>query len=185
MSTSALISVEEYLKQVYEPDAEYVDGEILERNVGEHDHSRLQMLVAAALYQLEKSHKLHVLPDQRVRVADTPLRKRYRIPDITVLCEPFEITRVLLQPPLAVVEILSPEDRMSVMLAKVADYSQFGIQYIFVVDPAERQLFLADSGGLKTVQDQILRFTTPSGDIAVDLKPLFADRTLSPSAARC
>lgn len=179
-----MIPVAEYLKKVYEPDAEYVDGEVVERNVGEHDHSRLQVLIADALYQLEKRYKLHVLPGQRIRVADTSLKKRYRIPDIAVLCEPFEVTRVLMQPPLAVVEILSPEDRMSVMLVKVADYSQFGIQYIFVINPAERQLFLADCGGLKSLQDQIFRFATPSGEVAVDLKPLFADPTLVASAAQ-
>lgn len=38
MSTSALIPVEEYLKTIYEPDAEYVDGGLVERNAGEFDH---------------------------------------------------------------------------------------------------------------------------------------------------
>ncbi len=174
MATSATISVAEYLKQVYEPDAEYVDGEILERNVGEHDHSRLQMLILAALFQFEKTHKLYTLPEQRVRVADTASRKRYRIPDILVLCQPFRITPVLQDPPLAVIEILSPEDRMSKMLTKVADYVEFGIKHIFVIDPAEQQLFLADAGGLRPVGDAIVRFATPSGEVAVDLKPLFA-----------
>jgi hypothetical protein len=43
MSTArALISLEEYLSTVYEVDCDYVDGEVLERNTGDRDHSWLQ-----------------------------------------------------------------------------------------------------------------------------------------------
>jgi len=174
MSASAIISVAEYLKHVYEPDAEYVDGEVLERNLGEYDHARLQTLISRALGQFEDTHQIQVLVEQRVRVADTATKKRYRVPDILVFCQPFRITPVLLDPPLAVIEILSPEDRMSMMLTKVADYAQFGIKYIFVIDPAEHQLFLAEAGGLRPVPDDSVRFATPGGEIAVDLNPLFA-----------
>jgi hypothetical protein len=37
-----MIQVSEYLDTGYRPDCEYVDGELLERNVGEWDHGRLQ-----------------------------------------------------------------------------------------------------------------------------------------------
>jgi hypothetical protein len=43
MERSTLISVEEYLNTSYRPDREYIDGALLERNVGERAHSRLQM----------------------------------------------------------------------------------------------------------------------------------------------
>ena len=32
------VSVEEYLHSVYEPDLDYVDGRLEERNMGEFDH---------------------------------------------------------------------------------------------------------------------------------------------------
>jgi len=38
------VSVEEYLNTSYRPDCDYLEGELLERNVGEWDHSRLQGL---------------------------------------------------------------------------------------------------------------------------------------------
>jgi hypothetical protein len=38
----ALVSVEEYLHSTFDPDCDYVDGEVLERNWGERDHSTLQ-----------------------------------------------------------------------------------------------------------------------------------------------
>jgi hypothetical protein len=42
MSTATAVSLKEYLNTSYRPDCDYLDGELLERNVGEVDHSRLQ-----------------------------------------------------------------------------------------------------------------------------------------------
>ncbi len=36
MATKALIPVSEYLRTSYSPDCDYVDGEVQERNLGEH-----------------------------------------------------------------------------------------------------------------------------------------------------
>ena len=41
MSTATLVPVEEYLATIYHPDCDYVDGVLLERNVGQKDHSNL------------------------------------------------------------------------------------------------------------------------------------------------
>jgi Uma2 family endonuclease len=43
---SGSISVEEYLSTAYEPDCEYEAGVIVERNVGEFEHSYLQTILA-------------------------------------------------------------------------------------------------------------------------------------------
>ena len=42
MATETQVALEEYLSTVYEPDCDYVDGELEDRNAGEHDHSDLQ-----------------------------------------------------------------------------------------------------------------------------------------------
>ena len=42
VSTKALVSIDEYLHTDYSPDVDYVDGELVERNVGEFDHADLQ-----------------------------------------------------------------------------------------------------------------------------------------------
>ena len=42
MKAAALVPLEEYLDTTYRPDCDYVDGEVLERNVGELDHSDVQ-----------------------------------------------------------------------------------------------------------------------------------------------
>jgi len=46
MSTATAVSLSEYLNTSYRPDCDYLDGELLERNGGERDHSRLQGLWA-------------------------------------------------------------------------------------------------------------------------------------------
>jgi hypothetical protein len=41
------VTVEEYLHTVYEPECDYVDGRLEDRNVGEYDHGQLQLLLGA------------------------------------------------------------------------------------------------------------------------------------------
>lgn len=54
MGSTTLVSVDEYLATAYDPDREYLEGRILERNLGERDHSELQMAIAGFLYANRK-----------------------------------------------------------------------------------------------------------------------------------
>ena len=71
---------------------------------------------------------------QRVRVNEEP---RYRIPDICVKALPHPVTPILTQPDLAI-EIVSPDDEVPEMLAKIGDYLAAGIPHVWVVDPYKR-----------------------------------------------
>ena len=82
MGTTTLVSVEEYLRTSFpDADREYVDGRIVERNVGEVDHSDVQSsflrLLADALQEDVSGSGVEV----RVQVKKT----RFRIPDVTVV----------------------------------------------------------------------------------------------------
>jgi Uma2 family endonuclease len=79
-ATGTAISLDEYLSTVYDPDREYVDGELIERNMGESDHSAIQTMISASLYSQRRELGIHVFAELRVQVVAT----RYRIPDITV-----------------------------------------------------------------------------------------------------
>ena len=81
MSTSTLVPLAEYLNTSYRPDCDYLEGELLERNVGEWDHSRLQGLIVHFLMSREKQWGILAVPEQRVQVK----AKRFRVPDINVL----------------------------------------------------------------------------------------------------
>ena len=81
MATATLISVEEYLATSYEPDAELIDGQLVERNLGEYDHSRLQTKVAGWFLGREREWHIRAVVEQRIRIA----AKRYRILDVCVI----------------------------------------------------------------------------------------------------
>jgi Putative restriction endonuclease len=103
MATTTSVPIEVYLRSSYEPDAEYVDGEIERRPMGEFDHSSWQLAILRWFLQHEKEWKIRVRPELRVQVADT----RFRVPDVTVLERDLPIEQILTHPPLAVFEILS------------------------------------------------------------------------------
>jgi Uma2 family endonuclease len=140
MVTSTAVPVEEYLRTTYDPDKEYVAGQLVDRHVGEYYHSFLQNALGAELRQRGRVRGFRAFTEQRVRVSDEP---RYRIPDLCVKAVPHEITSVLVQPDL-VVEIVSPDDDPVDLLEKVADYQAAGIPYIWVADPYRRSLIEAD-----------------------------------------
>src|SRR5262245_49869452 len=128
MATGTLVSVNEYLSTSYRPDCDYVDGVLEERNLGEYDHSRLQAKVTGYFLFREREWNVRVVPEQRVQVSPT----RFRIPDVcVVLGDPKE--QIFRRPPFICVEILSPEDRLSRMQARMTDYLSFGVPYVFLL----------------------------------------------------
>ncbi len=74
----APVSLAEYLTTEYEPDCDYVDGVLEERNLGKNRHSRTQTLLIAWLAARETQHGFSVLTEQRVQVAP----RCVRIPDV-------------------------------------------------------------------------------------------------------
>jgi Uma2 family endonuclease len=144
MVTSTAVPVEEYLRTTYDPDMEYVAGQVVGRHVGEYDHSLLQNALGGELRQRGRERRFRAFTEQRVRVSDEP---RYRIPDICVKALPHRKTPVLVQPDL-VIEIVSPDDEPVEMLEKIGDYLAAGIPYIWVADPYQRSLVEADRTGI-------------------------------------
>lgn len=171
MATSTLVSLEEYLSTCYEPDREYVDGELVERCVGKFEHSRLQTLIATYFCIKEMEHKIWAFTEQRIQIVNTAHERRYRIPDVCVVRTPYEQESILTQPPYLVIEILSPDDRASDTLTKTSDYSRFGIPHIWIVDPEERKLFHANSRGIREQADLIGQL--PEIGLAVDFNQFF------------
>jgi Uma2 family endonuclease len=137
MATTTHVPVETYLRSSYEPDAEYVDGEIEERPMGEFDHASWQQAIQLWFKQHEKEWNIRVRPELRVKVAAT----RYRVPDVTVLDRGRPIEQIITHPPLAVFEVLSPEDRFQRMKRKLEDYRAMGIPEIWVIDPQDSTFY--------------------------------------------
>src|ERR1700744_832565 len=96
-TTTTQVPVEVYLRSSYEPDAEYVDGEIERRPMGELDHAAWQQAILKYFWPYEKSWGVYVFPELRVRVSAT----RYRVPDITVLDRSRPLEQIITRAPLA------------------------------------------------------------------------------------
>jgi Uma2 family endonuclease len=151
---------------VYEPDCDYVDGELVERNVGEYEHSAIQEALLAWFRQFRKTLGIRALPELRVRIA----ARRFWVPDICVtIGNPGE--RILSKPPLLCIEILSPEDRMSRIMERIGDYRSFGVPNIWIIDPATHKGYSATDCGLLEARDGFLRTASP--DFALSLEELF------------
>ena len=168
MATRTLISVEEYLSTSYRPDCDYVDGEVVERNLGEWDHSRLQTRLLVYLASRYEKDGIIAVAEQRVQVKKT----RFRIPDVcVVLGEPNE--QILTKPPFLCIEVLSPEDRMSRVRQRIADYLEMGVPYVWVLDPETKQAYTATPAeGLREVKSGVLKTENPV--LEVPLSELFA-----------
>jgi len=163
------VTVEEYLHTVYEPECDYVDGRLEDRNVGEHDHGFLQALLAAVFLNNRQSWGVYAVTEVRTQVKQT----HYRCPDVLVVRPGTPREQILTRPPLIAIEILSPEDRVSRMQVKFDDYIQFGIKNIWVVDPETRRAWTVDRFGMHLVESGEL--TVPETPIRVVLSELFAE----------
>jgi len=166
VSTTTVVPLGEYLAASYRPDREYLDGELLERNVGEWDHSRLQMLLSRYLSNREKQWGILVVPEQRVQVKPT----RYRVPDISVLAGAAPPGPILEEPPFLCIEILSRNDRMQEMQERIDDYLNFGVRCVWLIHPRTRRAFVYTSQRVVEVKDGVLRTEDP--EICVPLAEL-------------
>jgi len=171
MATKSLISVEEYLHTSFEGcDCEYLDGEIVERNMGELEHGTIQGELIARLKAI-KTPKLRVVAEIRIRISPS----RYRIPDIGVWLPGDIGTRIPTVPPFLAIEILSPEDRMTRMKKKIEEYLAIGVQWIWVIDPEERNAICYSQHDPAGSFCEVLRTENPA--IAIPL-----DEVLAPAA---
>ena len=166
MATSTRLTLWEYLKTNYRPDREYIDGELLERNVGKWEHARLQALLTAWFQSQERNWFVKVATEQRVQVSPT----RVRIPDV-ILVRRGPQPEVIVEPPVLAVEILSPDDTYTETQSRSADYLRMGVPCVWIVDPTSRT-------GRQCVGSAWIESDTlvvPETAIQVNLQKLFAN----------
>jgi len=149
MATVTTVPLEVYLRSSYEPDAEYVDGIIEERPVVQLDHAKWQRALLRYFDQHRNEWNVEAYAELHVQVAQT----RFRIPDVTVLDRAAPTEQIVTTPPIAVFEILSPEDAMQRMLVKLADYERMSIGGIFLIDPATGT-YWRQEGSLRSATDE-------------------------------
>ena len=171
LRTPPAVTVEEYLDTSYpDGDREYLDGQVVERNLGTPDHSALQKILIIHLGSFEKQLQIAVRAECRTRIAET----RYRVPDVLVMKRPFrQSKRVLLDPPLIIIEIVSPDDRVRDTMQRFRDYERLGVRHIVQMDPEDRTTFVFTNGDL--VRRDLTSLEVPDrGQLPFDSRELLA-----------
>jgi Uma2 family endonuclease len=130
MSTT-FSALDHYLHETWSPDREFVDGEIVERNLGEKDHSAWQTALVDWLRKYRRSANIRVFAELRLQVGE----KRFRVPDVMVTRRDAPDEQIITHPPLLCAEILSPEDRIARVEEKLEDYFRMGVRAVWVIDP--------------------------------------------------
>ena len=152
MSTRALVPVEEYLRMSFEgPDPEYLDGELVERNLGDDSHSSTQSNLDGILHPLKKKFRIHVRPEIHMRLTPT----RIRVADLAIFREK-PADRIPSSPPYVVVEIVSPGDRYIEIHDRLEEYRHWGIKHIWLMDPTSQTFSVYDDAGLREVPVLVL-----------------------------
>lgn len=159
------VPLDVYLKSSYEPDAEYVDGVIEERPMGEWSHADFQAAILE--YFRTRRHEWNIRAAAELRVQVAP--RNFRIPDVTVTDRNRPVEEIITHPPIAVFEILSPEDTLARMMTKLADYERMGIQTILILDPNGRHFRYA-GGRLEPLPSE--PFDLPGSACRFDLEQI-------------
>lgn len=163
---SSLVSLEEYLSTSYDPDVEFVDGVLLERNVGDWLHSLVQSNILFALRR--KYPHLKVVAELRSSVTTT----RYRLPDVCVLTEAPK-SRYLVEAAWLVVEVLSESDVMSAVMQKLKEYANKGVPNIWLIDPRLRSMCTYRPPALAEVAGELI--ATTDGTVELSRAEILAE----------
>jgi Uma2 family endonuclease len=164
-----LISEEEYLTTTYQPDCEFTDGVLIERNVGTEKHSWLQAALAAYIFRRRRAWNVNVYTEQRARVRPG----KYKPPDVCIVQGPRPTTAVFDEPPLVAIEILSPEDRPLRVDQTIAEWLEFGVPYVWVIDPETLESIVHTGEGRMRIDDATFRI--PGTPIEIPLHELDSD----------
>jgi len=166
------ISVEEYLRGDYEPACEYVDGVLEPKPMGDKKHSALQTELIFFLRGEAIKFSLWVRTELHMRTA----ARRFRIPDVAVFAYPVEGERFAENAPLFTIEVLSPEESLKTLRAKIADQLSMGTSLVIVADPHSRTVYTARPGlGFHEVAPPLtVSIDVPErGTLAIDFDELF------------
>jgi Uma2 family endonuclease len=153
-TTSAPVTIEEYLASSYEPECEYVDGELIAKAMGTKDHGHLQVRLARLLYRFEEAGLCQIISEQSLRIRE----RAVLIPDVCLLPADNDERGVVTTPALLCIEILSPSDRFSYTVKKCEEYVRWGVPACWIFDPEDKRAWFYDAAGLHpVVRNGVLR----------------------------
>jgi Uma2 family endonuclease len=120
---------------------ELIDGVVVERPMVQLDHEKLELWLVTALHLFVKSADLGIVLHSRFAVEIDQFRGR--LPDLLfVRNENMGIVqqKAVFGPPDLVIEIVSPNDRRSDLVALETDYRRIGVSEIVFIDQPQRRV---------------------------------------------
>lgn len=159
-----MLTIEEYL-HTSGLDPEFVRGALVRRTGGTLDHSDAIVSCCGIFYELQRQGlQLFGAILVRVRIDDVTVR----VPDLCFFsARPTE--NVPSVPPLVVIEVLSPDDRMVHTLDKLCDYARFGVAHIWLIETEKRALHIYSRGQLTMVN----AFAIPDLAVSIPASAIF------------
>lgn len=171
MAAGTAIPVEQYLRTSYRPDCDYVEGEVIERNLGEYDHAWLQTVLGILFRLREAQWNARAIVEQRVQVK----AERFRVPDVCVVRKG-EIEQIVRRPPLLCIEILSKDDTVKSTHERISDYLAMGVPMVWLLDPQARRGYMFRAGMHMDEAAETMRAPNPGWpEIELTFAELFAD----------
>src|SRR5262245_16087801 len=165
MNARVMMDVDEYLRTSFDgPDCEFLDGEVVERNMGELPHGDVQGNLYHLLRLLRPQLGIRVVPEIRIQIHS----RRYRVADIAVWRNDDIGTGIPVIPPFLAIEILSPEDRMVRMAPKIQEFLSIGVEWVWVIDPEERTALCYSQKDPRGALCDVLRTENPSIQIPLE-----------------
>jgi Uma2 family endonuclease len=147
MASRSMVPVEEYLRMKFDrPDPEYLDGELVERHLGNDSHSAAQVELIAALHPLHHQGRVALRSELHLRISPS----RYRIADLAIFLER-PVEPIPSSPPLVTIEIVSPDDSLREIREKSEEYRAWGVRHIWLVDPSSHTFSVYDENGMRDV----------------------------------
>ena len=136
---------------------------------GTERHSWLQMALGAYFFNRRRQWDIHVYPSQRIQVRPGKCLSA----DLCVVSGPAPAEQVFQKPPLLLIEIVLPEDGFFRVNDKIQEWLDFGVPYLWAIDPETLESEVHDERGLTFGKDGVLRI--PGTPIEVPLHQLDED----------
>jgi hypothetical protein len=86
---------------------------------------------------------------------------------------PLPSGKIVTSIPWAVIEILSPDDRLSEQLARFRDYKQIGVRHIVLLDPEDLTAYRFENRAL--IEAPLTSLKLPTGDLRSTRKTCFGN----------
>lgn len=164
--TPALSKVTEadYLATSFpDTDPEFREGSLIPRAITDYFHGSVQSKLSYLFLNLHygSGAPIRALTEVRHRVNG----ERYLVPDLAVQWTTSPEMLVPDYPPLIAIEVLSPSDTLSAVREKLAEYRDWGVPHVWLIDPHARVFYLYDAKGLHEVP------TLPVPELTFELTP--------------